>query len=395
MTPLLLEKMTFLTRYFFTRRTDDNPSTQQPSSSSITNELLSDPDSELAKFLLVPTSVSSAVSSQPPYSREEDHYVQNETTTTTTLPCIKSNRAWSYCLALESHSIRSDRIVMVYETYAIFAALFLGGTWVLYEWGSTLAYGGSGGGGQEIDAISRIMSTVFEPVMAIALGLNIQLAFFGSMMWIMSLHFSASNPKWAYSCRNMTAYMQVLFTFMLLFVTLGLILAVIAKFAPNIPTIMITIVLIGIAEIPGFYYVGKLLREEIPLELHHSSMWFKLAISPQSVLMKKGHSDLQQGAMRRAATLRKQFSVRLTNNNNGTVASSTSQRGRDSLEKLLEKAANSIGRSDIDISIYIARLEADLYTDSEHLSEEDVDELSRYMPRRLAKEVHKIMLAGG
>ena len=112
--------------------------------------------------------------------------------------------------------------------------------------------------------------------------------------------------------------------------------------------------------------------------------------------MKKGRSDLQQGAIRRAATLRKQFSVRLTNNNCGTAASS-SQRGRDSLQKLLEKAAESIGigRSDIDISIYIARLEADLYTDSEHLSEEDVDELSRYMPRRLAKEVHKIMLADG
>lgn len=196
------------------------------------------------------------------------------------------------------------------------------------------------------------MSTVFEPVMAIALGLNIQLAFFGSMMWIMSLLFSASNPKWAYSCRYMTAYMQVLFTFMLLFVTLGLILAVIAKFAPNIPTVIITIVLIGIAEIPGFYYVGNLVREEIPLELYHSSLWFKLAISPQSVLMRKGRSDLQKGAISRAATLRKQFSVRLTDNN-GTAASSTSQRGRDSLEKLLEKAAHSIGRSDIDITTYM------------------------------------------
>ncbi len=283
---------------------------------------------------------------------------------------------------------------MVYETYAIFAALFLGGTWVLYEWGSTLAYGGGRGGQEEIDAISRIMSTVFEPVMAIALGFNIQLAFFGSMMWIMSLHFSASNPKWAYSCRYMTAYMQVLFTCMLLFVTLGLILAVIAKFAPNIPTVIITIVLIGIAEIPGFYYVGNLVREEIPLELYHSSLWWKLVMSPQSVLMRKGRSDLQKGAISRAATLRKQFSVRLTDNN-GTAASSTSQRGRDSLEKLLEKAAHSIGRSDIDITTYIARLEADLYTESEHLSEEDVDELSRYMPRRLAKEVHKILLEGG
>ena len=239
------------------------------------------------------------------------------------------------------------------------------------------------------------MSTVFEPVMAIALGLNIQLAFFGSMMWIMSLHFSVSNPKWTYSCRYMTTYLQMLFTCMLLFVTLGLILAVIAKFAPNIPTVIITVVLIGVAEIPGSYYMGKLLREEVPLELYHSPFWWKLVISPQSVLMEKGRSDLQRGAISRATTLRKQFSVRLTDNNGTAASSSTSQRGRGSLYKLLEKAAVSIGRSDIDISIYIARLEADLYTDSEHLSEEDVDELSRYMPRRLAKEVHKILLEGG
>jgi len=382
--------MTFLTRNFLSKSTTDNNPTTQPSS-SITNELLlSDPDSELSKFLLVPPPSSAA--SQPYSSQEDDHYVENETTIPVLPPCIKSNRAWAYCLALESQSVRSDRIVMVYETYAIFAALFLGGTWVLYEWGSTLAYGG---GGQKVDAIQRIMSTIFEPIMAVALGLNIQLAFFGSMMWIMSIMFSASNPNWAYSCRYMTVYLQMLFTCMLLFVTSGLILAVVAKFTPNIPTIIITLALIGVAEIPGFYYIGKLVREEVPLELYHSPLWWKLIMSPQSVLMRKGRSDLQKGAISRAATLRKQlFSGKRLADDNGKT-SSTSQRGRDNLQKLLDKAAESIGRSDIDISIYIARLEADLYTDSEHLSEEDADELSRYMPRRLAKEVHKIMLAGG
>ena len=51
-----------------------------------------------------------------------------------------------------------------------------------------------------------------------------------------------------------------------------------------------------------------------------------------------------------------------------------------------------IGRSDIDMSSYISRLEDDLYTHVEHLVGKDIDALSRYMPRRLAKEVHRILI---
>merc|ERR1719253_1350645 len=105
----------------------------------------------------------------------------------------------------------------------------------------------------------------------------------------------------------MTVYMQMLFTCMLVFVTLGLVLGVIAKFAPSIPTVIITLVLIGVAELPGQYYMSKLVREEVPLELYHSSLWWKLLLSPQSVLTKKGRLDLQKDASSRAATLREQF----------------------------------------------------------------------------------------
>ena len=160
--------MTFLTRHFLSRESG-NPTTyyQTP---SITGDLLSDP-----KFLFVPPSQRQQTQS---LLNNEEEFNENATA----IPSIKSNRAWAYCLALESPTIRSERIVLVYETYAIFGALFLGGTWVLYEWGSTLAYGG--GQGQEIDAINRIMYKIFEPTMAIAIGLNILLAFLGSMMWI-------------------------------------------------------------------------------------------------------------------------------------------------------------------------------------------------------------------
>lgn len=49
---------------------------------------------------------------------------------------MRTSLAWFYSLALEPMSVRSERIIMLSEAYAIFGALFLAGTWVLYEWGS-------------------------------------------------------------------------------------------------------------------------------------------------------------------------------------------------------------------------------------------------------------------
>ena len=70
----------------------------------------------------------------------------------------------------------------------------------------------------------------------------------------------------------------------------------------------------------------------------------------------------------------------------------TSIQGNDNVTKLLEIAADLIGRSDLDVSVYSKRLEDELYTNVEHLAGEDVDVLSRYMPRRLAKKVNQLLL---
>ena len=143
--------------------------------------------------------------------------------------------------------------------------------------------------------------------MDVAFSSNIILAFFASMMWITSLNFSANNPNWVYSCRFMMVYCQMLFTFMLLFVTLGLTLAIIQKFALNELQMIITFVLIGLMEIPGLYYIGKLVTEELPLEFYHSPIWWKLFLSPLSFFTKSGRKGIVSGANHRAKELRERF----------------------------------------------------------------------------------------
>ena len=58
--------------------------------------------------------------------------------------------------------------------------------------------------------------------------------------------------------------------------------------APNTLTVISTIVLIGVTNVSGFYNICKLLSEEVPLELYHSPLWWKLMWPSQSVLTEKG-----------------------------------------------------------------------------------------------------------
>lgn len=57
--------------------------------------------------------------------------------------------------------------------------------------------------------------------------------------------------------------------------------------------------------------------------------------------------------------------------------------------KLLRISADNIGKKDHDISQYESRLDKDWYTKIDELKSMSVDILSRYMPRRLADEVHQ------
>ena len=334
--------------------------------SSLCSDALNNPDSELSRFLFIQDSNTSNAND-----------AGNSTSISSKMPSIKSNRGWCYCLSLESLQVRSERVVFMFEANALFSALFLSGTWVLYEWGSVYGYGG-------VES-PEIVSQLFEVIMIIALSANIMLAFFASMMWIMSLNFSATNPNWTYSCRNIMVYCQMLFTFMLMMVSFGLILAIIQKFYPNYYITIIVIALIILIEIPGMAYITQLVNTELPLELYHSPLWWKLFMSPSALFSKSSREQIQVNAIQRAKVLRERFCK--DRGHTTTLA----HHGNGSMERLLKRAAESIGRSDLDVSVYIASLEDDLYTDVEHLIGEDVDMLALYMPRRLAKEVYRLL----
>ena len=111
---------------------------------------LSNQQSELARFLLIGDDAS--------------HNGDNNNTER-----LGTSRAFVYAMTMEPIELRSEKAIMLSEAFAIFGALYLGGSWVIYEWGS----------GQTEHVI---VSRVFEAMMAISLSVNILLAMIGSLL---------------------------------------------------------------------------------------------------------------------------------------------------------------------------------------------------------------------
>ena len=321
-------------------------------------DALADPNSELSRFLFIPTTQQ-----------------RNDRETNTKLNSLLS---WSYAFPLSDSTVQSNRIVMIFEAYTLFSALFLGGTWIIYEWGSEYAYGANN------DTLLPYTGAIFEVVMAIALICNIVLAFVSCMIWILSLLHSHTNPNWTYSCRFAFVYCQMLFTFMLVAITVGLFVAILLKFKEPgwlVQTIVVFVVVM-IVEAPGMACMGILVETELSLELYHSPFWWKFWLSPFHMFTKSGRNRLKENAILRANMLKEKATIQLDARENDK---------NSTLHDLLRKAAIAIGRDDIDVSIYANRLEDEMYTEAEHLQGEDIAILERYMPRRLAKEVHKLL----
>jgi len=137
----------------------------------------------------------------------------------------------------------------------------------------------------------------------------------------------------------------------------------------------------------GVYQISQLVATQLPLEYYHFPLWFKWGILFPPMLTKKSRDKIRAGAHQRAKELKaRAFKERTVLDPSVSLKDSFSPIGR-----LLRVAADNIGKKDHDISQYEARLEKDWYTKTEELKSMTVDILARYMPRRMADEVHRTL----
>ena len=105
------------------------------------------------------------------------------------------------------------------------------------------------------------------------------------------------------------------------------------------------------------------------------------------MLKRGGRQRIREQAEKRAKEVKSRaWKERSFMTESGT--SSRSSRSATSIGKLLRGAACNIGRGGFDVSKYEQKLEDDWYNNASELREMSVDVLQKYMPRRLADEVH-------
>src|SRR5210317_1591647 len=141
---------------------------------------------------------------------------------------MESINAFYYSLALAPMENRSARIIMLGEMFAVFGALFLAGTWIIWEWGSSKTHGGEG--------TDEIYNRVFNAIMASAITCNIMLALFGSFVWLNSILYGANEETKLAFCNTLLYWTAHL-------VICGLFLGVWSNLSPFYPEAAIVITL--------------------------------------------------------------------------------------------------------------------------------------------------------
>mmetsp|Transcript_20613 Transcript_20613/g.37552 ORF Transcript_20613/g.37552 Transcript_20613/m.37552 type:complete len:324 (+) Transcript_20613:79-1050(+) len=285
-----------------------------------------------------------------------------------------------YALALEPMDIRNERIIMLFEAYAIFGALFMGAIWMLYEFGSPNGYGGEGG--------HPMVHRAFGCVMAVALGVNGLLALFGALLWIVSINLNSSHQDYVFESRKALTYLDALLLMTLKLFIIGLVLGIYLNLSPYWPEAIIAGVIVVVIYVRGFQISWNHMMAVAPLECFH--MTPTISVLPKFLSCKSGNK-LKADAIKRARELRERaYRERKTIDPNfrGSRSSDSS-----SIGGLLRTAAVHLGMIDYDVSTYTDRLKEDWFHEADHLKDRSVECLSRYMPLRLAEEVQRLLEA--
>ena len=296
------------------------------------------------------------------------------------MPSMRDSDALWLALVMQPMNIRNELIIQLFEALAIFAALFLNGVWILYEWGSARGYGYGGD-------TNTFVNRIFDFVICIALVLCIFLALSSAMAWILAIMYSSSNDNFVFNTRKLVSYMYGVLNGIVQLVAVGILLGIYINLSPYWPeTITSLIIAIGMF-IMGAIQTRWIVLSCLPLEHYHIPGWMKIS-NPVMWISPKQRAKVKKDAMARAEMLKK-VSPRRNSSQSSSQANKNKKETDTSLSNLLHAAAENIGMGEYDTSNFETRLRDDWFFEAEHLKGMTVDVLSRYMPYRLAQEVHE------
>mmetsp|Transcript_20765 Transcript_20765/g.37282 ORF Transcript_20765/g.37282 Transcript_20765/m.37282 type:complete len:325 (-) Transcript_20765:195-1169(-) len=291
-------------------------------------------------------------------------------------PAMGSMDANFFALAFEPTRVRNERIIMLFEAYALFGALLVTCVWVIYEWGSAKGeeYGGDGS--------DEVVGRIFECIMASALGCDIIIAFYGASFWMLSINFSSSHQDFVFHSIKPLSFLASLFVFTSLLVMAGLFLGIYLNLSPHWPETIVTLIIVVVVYLLANKVLLHSFVESVPLEMYHNT--------PRCFLTTHKGPEMKARAKLRAQELKKRvyrerkkldlsFSVRISDSHTGPIGA------------FPHTVSMNLGRTSNDVSLYEAHLEEQWYNAPEKLKGLDVEFLSCYMQHRLSSEVHRLV----
>lgn len=215
----------------------------------------------------------------------------------------------------------------------------------------------------------------------------IDLALNSAVAWMISILYSSSNDDFVYNSRKSLRYMYGLLNCIVQLVAVGICLGIYSNLSPYWPETIVAIIIAVGLYISGFLQTRQLVLHCMSLEYYHLPRWMKIG-TPVMWTYPKQKAKVKLNAKARAERLKAGAYSRAVHRNSiqsGTIDKKSST----SLRILLESASTNIDMGDYDVSNFETRLKEDWFFETKHLEGMSVDLLSRYMPFRLAQEVHR------
>jgi hypothetical protein len=343
--------------------------------STVVLDALSDETSELARYLLVGNKPDGWFASF--FRRDSTLSGEGDDDDDGDMKSMGHACTDAYYLALEPIEIRREKIVQLSEAYAIFAGLFLGGTFVLYEWGSPRGFG--------VVHDNPDADRVFPCIMAILICCNISLALWASTLWITAILYG-SRDNFVLEARKYLSFCFALQSFIALLTTNAIGWAVYSNLGYDAPEAIVIAVLSYLVNLTGLKRYNDLLYAVCPLAVYHMPIWYLAITHPFLLFSCKRSQKLKKRAIKDAQELESRVYSERAKPDPGTV-----NNNENTIGAILSSAAINLGRKDFDVSSIKARLEEDWFNEAGQLKGKSADFLSRYMPYRLAEEVHVLV----
>ncbi|KAL3827693.1 hypothetical protein ACHAXA_000566 [Cyclostephanos tholiformis] len=275
-------------------------------------------------------------------------------------------------LALEPVELRREKVIMLAEAYTIFGALFLAGTWLLYEWGKPRAIEGG-----------EVFYRVFSAVISVVICCNLFLALWSCILWITAVIYG-TREDFVFNARHLMQFCNHLMWMTYNSVIVGCGLALYLNLSPNWTDLIVISTFVGIVILRGTMLMCDLQLKVSPLATYHQPVWLKVLTNPGFVFSAKRREELKEKAVAEADFLKSKAHFRHQKKD-------TDPRPETSMGALLRTAAGNLERPDYDVAKFETNLEEDWFNEPDQLRNRSVECLAKYMPLRLAEEVHKLI----